>query len=45
VTLSTKGTLTLVVLSAIILHTRSEGAKPSLAQQHARAPTNAHLQQ
>jgi hypothetical protein len=31
VTLSTKGAMTLVVLSAIILHTRSEGAKPSLA--------------
>ena len=37
VTLSTKGTLTLVVLSAIILHTRTEGAKPSLAHN-----TSAH---
>jgi hypothetical protein len=37
VTLSTKGTRTLVVLSAIILHTRIKGAKPSLAHN-----TSAH---
>ena len=37
VTLSTKGTRTPVVLSAIMLHTRMEGAKPSLAHN-----TSAH---